>query len=172
MNKPALLATLAAPVAFGGDFEAAKVTHSGSFHVDAPPELSIHLFTAAGEILWADGWHPVILSGDGTEKGTVFVTSHNEEVTIWVVVDYDPENFHVRYSRVTPSIRAGTVEVFVRSDGQGGSNVDVSYQLTALNEAGNRDLAHFEAQAYSEMMAEWEIEIRDAKIDYQAEFPQ
>ena len=44
-------------------------------------------------ILHLDGWHPVILSGDGTEKGTVFVTSHNEEVTIWVVVDFDPQNF-------------------------------------------------------------------------------
>jgi hypothetical protein len=172
MNKPALLATLAAPVAFGGDFEAANVTHSGSFHVDAPPEQSIHLFTALGEILWADGWQPVILSGDGIEKGTVFVTTHNEEVTIWVVVDFDPQKFHVRYSRVTPLMRAGTVEVCVRSDGQGGSNVDVSYQLTALSEAGNRDLAHFDAQEYSEMMTEWENEIRDTKIDYQEEFPQ
>jgi len=154
-----------------GEFEATKVTHTGSFHVDAPPEQSIHLFTALGEILWADGWQPAILSGDGTEKGTVFVTSHNEEVTIWVVVDFDPQTFYVRYSRVTPSIRAGTVEVLVHSDSQGGSIASVSYKLTALSEAGNRDLAHFDAQAYSDMMAEWENEIRDAKIDYQAEFP-
>ncbi len=172
MNKPAQLQTLMDPVAFGCEFAAANVTHTGSLHVDAPPEQSIHLFTAPGEILWADGWQPVILSGDGTEKGTVFVTTHNEELTIWVVLDFDPENFHSRLSRVTPSMRAGTVEVFVRSDGQGGSNVDVSYALTALSEAGNRDLADFDAQNYSEMMTEWENEIRDAKIDYQAEFPQ
>jgi len=127
------------------EFEAAVVTHTGRFHVDAPPEQSIHLFTGPGEILWADGWHPVILSGDGTEKGTVFVTSHNEEITIWVVVDFDPQTFHVRYSRVTSSVRAGTVEVFLRSDSQGGSIVDVTYQLTALSEAGNRDLAQFDA---------------------------
>jgi hypothetical protein len=141
------------------EFAAANVTHTGRFHVDAPPEQAICLFTAPGEILWADGWHPVILSGDGTEKGTVFVTTHNEEVTIWVVVDFDPQSFHVRYSRVTPSIRAGTVEVFVRPDGQSGSIVEVTYQLTALSETGNRDLEQFDAQAYSEMMAEWENEI-------------
>jgi hypothetical protein len=172
MNKSALLATLAAPVAFGGDFDAATVTHRGSFHVAAPPEQSIHLFTALGEILWADGWQPVILSGDGIEKGTVFVTTHNEESTIWVVVEFDPQKFHARYSRVTPAMRAGTVEVNVRSDGQGGSNVEVAYQLTALSEAGNRDLAHFDAQEYAEMMTQWENEIRDANIDYQAEFLQ
>jgi hypothetical protein len=172
VNKPALLATLIAPAAFGGEFEAASVTHTGSLHVDAPPEQSIHLFTALGEILWAKGWDPVILSGDGTEQGTVFVTTHHEEVTIWVVIDFDPQNFHARYSRVTPSMRAGTVEVLVRSDGQDGSNVDVSYQLTALSEAGNRDLVHFDAQEYAEMMTEWENEIRDARIDYQSEFPQ
>jgi hypothetical protein len=152
MNNPGLMV---APLP-RGEFEAANVTHTGRFHVDAPPEQSIHLFTAPGETLWADGWHPVILSGDGAEKGTVFVTRHDEEVTIWVVVDFDPQTFHVRYSRVTPSIRAGTVEVFVRSDGQRGSIVDVTYQLTALSETGNRDLAHFDAQAYSEMMGEWE----------------
>lgn len=168
MNNPALINT----VASGGEFEAASVTHTGSFHVDAPPEQSIHLFTALGEILWADGWKPAILSGDGVGKGTVFVTGHNDEVTIWVVVDFDPQSFHVRYSRVTPSIRAGTVEVFVRPDGQGGSNVDASYQLTALSEEGNLDLANFDARAYSEMMTEWENEIRAAKIDYQEEFPQ
>jgi len=168
VNSPALL-DYPAPC---GEFEAAKVAHTGSFYVDAPPERSIHLFTAPGETLWADGWNPEILSGDGTEKGTVFVTSHNDETTIWGVVDFDPKTFHVRYSRVTPSMRAGTVEVFVRSDRQAGSIVQVSYELTALTEAGNRDLAHFDAQAYSEMMAEWESEIRDADIDYQAEFPQ
>jgi hypothetical protein len=168
VNNPAIMDT---PVP-RSDFEAAVVTHTGRFHVDARPEQSIHLFTGPGEILWANGWRPVVLSGDGTERGTVFMTSHNEEVTIWVVVDFDPQTFHVRYSRVTPSIRAGTVEVFVRSDRQGDSIVDVTYQLTALSEAGNTDLAHFDAQAYSEMMAEWENEIRDAKIDYQAEFPQ
>jgi len=168
VNNPELVVDLPSH----GEFEAAKVTHTGSFRVDARPEQSIHLFTGPGEILWANGWRPVVLSGDGTERGTVFMTSHNEEVTIWVVVDFDPHTFHVRYSRVTPSIRAGTVEVFVRSDRQGGSIVDVTYQLTALSEAGNTDLAHFDAQAYSEMMAEWENEIRDAKIDYQAAFPQ
>ncbi len=168
MKNPALVDTDAPR----SEFEAANVTHTGSFHVDAPPEQSIHLFTAPGEILWADGWHPVVLSGDGTEKDTVFVTSHNEEVTIWVVVDFDPQAFHVRYSRLTPSIRAGTIEVLVRSDKQGGSIVEVSYKLTALSEAGNRDMAHFDAQAYSEMMAEWENEIRDADVDYQVEFPQ
>lgn len=172
MNKLALAAALMAPVALSGEFVAVNVSHTGSFHVDAPPEQSIHLFTATGELLWADGWHPVIMSGDGTEKGTVFVTTHNAEVTIWVVVDFDTQNFHARYSRVTPSMRAGTVEVSVRSDGQGGSNVDVGYKLTGLSESGNRDLAHFDAQKYSEMMTEWENEIRDAKIDYQAEFPQ
>ena len=174
MNKQVLMAAIAAPAAFAGGnldhsepvFELTTVTHTGTVHVDAPPEQAFQLFTAPGEKLWAHGWDPVVLNGgDGREKGAVFVTTHNDEQTVWVVVDYQPDSLHVRYARVASASRAGTVEVFVRSDGQGGTEAEVSYELTALSEKGNQDLAEFDDQQYSLMMEEWEEAIRTVNFD-------
>jgi len=181
MNKSILMAANAAPESFEGDnvehsgqtFEATNVAHTGTVHVDAPPEQAFQLFTAPGEKLWAHGWDPVVLSGgDGRNKGAIFITTHHHERTIWVVVDYQPASLHVRYARVAPASRAGTVEVFVRSDGQGGAEAEVTYELTALNKTGNQDLEEFDAQEFSHMMEEWEEAIRVAEIDLQARFIQ
>jgi hypothetical protein len=155
-----------APTVFGGEFDPVKVAHSGTFDLDVPPEKAFHLFTAPGETLWVPHWDPIILSGDGTEEGTVFVTSHGDETTIWVVVDFDLNRHRARYARVTPASRAGTVEVQVQANGRGGSTVTVSYELTGLSESGNENLAGFDSRAYSEMMKEWEELIRAANIDY------
>lgn len=179
MNNSIFLAAIAAPAAIGGEvieqaegeFKAANVAYTGTVHVDMPPEQAFQLFTAPGERLWVDGWDPVILSdGDGRDKGSVFVTTYAQDVTIWVVVDYEPESLHARYARVAPTSRAGTVEVFARSDGQGGTDVDVTYELTALSDAGNQILADFDAPRFSRMMTEWEEAIRTAKVDLQAHF--
>lgn len=175
MNKTILLAGLTASAALAdgeiGQFEAARVAHSGTVRVDAAPEQAFQLFTPPGEKLWVEGWDPVVLSGgDGRDKGAVFVTTHHQEQTIWVVIDYQPESLHARYARVAPASRAGTVEVLVRSDGQGGAEVDVTYELTALSETGNRDLADFDADSFSNMITEWEQAIRVANIDYPSAF--
>jgi len=181
MNKSILMAANAVPEAFDGDnfehsgptFEATNVAHTGTVHVDAPPEQAFQLFTAPGEKLWAHGWDPAVFGGgDGRNKGAIFVTTHHNERTIWVVVDYQPDSLYVRYARVTPASRAGTVEVSVRSDGQGGAEAEVTYELTALNETGNQDLAEFDAQEFSHMMEEWEEAIRVAKIDLHAHLKQ
>lgn len=171
-TRSTLLATLMAPAVFGGEFDPAKVVHSGSFGLDVAPEKAICLFTAPGETLWVPHWNPVILSGDGTGEGTVFVTSHGEEATFWVVVDFDLNQPRARYARVTPAASAGTVEVRVQANDRGGSTVTVSYELTAPSESGNGTLADFDSEAFSEMLEEWEVHIQHAEIDYQALCPQ
>ena len=143
-------------------FKALRIQHTGSLRVELPPERALELFTGPGERIWVAGWDPVVLSGDGIEAGTVFLTGHGDSSTIWVIVDYDPNTLRARYARTTPEVKAGTVEVRVRPDGEGASEVQVTYELTALSEAGNRDLAHFDASAYSTMMRDWERHIRDA----------
>ena len=171
MSRSALLATLAtlaAPAAFGEEFEPVHVVHSGTFDLEAPPEKAFHLFTAPGEKLWVPGWDPEILSGDGTEEGTVWVTGHGDETTIWVVVDFDTTAHRARYARITPSSRAGTVEVRLHANHDGGSTVTVKYELTALSESGNQNLTDFDAKAYSEMLKEWKDLILAADIDYEA----
>lgn len=95
------------------------------------------------------------------------MTSHGHESTIWVVVDFDLNTYRARYARITPASRAGTVEVRLHANDSGGSTVAVRYELTALSESGNSNLAHFDAEVYAEMLKDWKALIRAADIDYQ-----
>ena len=123
----------------------------------------MYLFTPAGERLWAAHWDPRFPAGeqgDGSAPGTVFLTGD----THWVVVDRTPDR--VRYARVTPGIRAGTVEVAVRPDGERadrertdregadreGAIADVTYAMTSF--AGG--------DAFDPAIHEWEPAIAAA----------
>jgi len=72
--------------------------------------------------------------------------------------------------RIAPGTRAGTVEVFARSDGAGGTEVEVTYELTALTDEGNVQLARFDSEACAAMLADWERMIRDADLEYPLSF--
>jgi hypothetical protein len=88
----------------------------------------MHLFTPVGERLWASHWDPRFPAGedgDGSAPGTVFLTGD----THWLVDDRTPDR--VRYARVTPGVRAGTVEVVVRPDGER-AIADVTYAMTSF----------------------------------------
>ena len=150
---------------------ATSIAHTGTLRVDAPPAHAFQLFTAPGERLWVDGWDPVVLSGgDGRSKGSVFVTDAGGDKAYWVVVDYDDEALHARYARIAPETRAGTVEVFARDDGAGATEVEVTYELTALADAGNEQLAEFDGTAFDRMLRDWERMISDADLEYPLPF--
>ena len=147
------------------------IAHSGTLHVDAAPDHAFQLFTAPGETFWIDDWDPEVPGGgDGRARGSVFVTRARGQETYWVVVDYAPDARHARYARIAPGTRAGTVEVAVSDDGSGGSEVEVAYELTALSDAGNDELAAFDERAYEAMLASWERMIHDANLEYPLPF--
>ena len=155
----------------GTDFEeleALTLRHSGSFELDMTQEYALPLFTAPGEKLWISSWDPIILYGDGYEEGTVWVTTSHGRTTYWLVVAYDTKTRHAQYVRVTPGTSTGTVDVSVTSNGDGGSIVNVTYQLTGLSDDGNEAVAELlNEPAYAEMMEEWQSMINSSreKID-------
>jgi hypothetical protein len=103
--------------------------HHYTVRVALPPERALHYFTPAGERDWAPGWDPAFPAGehaDGAAPGTVFLTGES----VWIVVDR--EACRVRYARVTPGVRAGTIEVRLRPHGES-TLVDVVYDTTALD---------------------------------------
>ncbi len=63
------------------------------------------------------------------------------------------------------------MDVKLQENGTGGSTVKVTYQLTALSEAGNQNLAHFDEKAYAEMLVEWKSLVESADIHYEALIP-
>jgi hypothetical protein len=115
--------------------------HSHTLRVPLPPQHALRLFTPVGERAWAPGWDPVFPAGeqgDGAAAGTVFLTG----ASTWIVVDREPDR--VRYARVTPGVRAGTIEVRLRADGPH-TLADVTYETTALgDDPFDPGLAHWE----------------------------
>jgi hypothetical protein len=116
---------------------------TGRINVPLPPDEAFRLFTARGEQDWAHGWHPhfPVPADDDSEPGTVFETSAHGQHTIWVVTDRQVGK-RISYARVTPDDRAGTVTVVISPDGQH-SEVEVTYQLTALTALASRELSEF-----------------------------
>ena len=111
--------------------------YSHRFPVALPPARAIHLFTPVGERAWAPHWDPRFPAGeqgDGSAPGTVFLTGD----THWVVTDRTDD--HVRYARVTPGVRAGTVDVRLRPEGAG-STAEVTYDITPLAAGDDYDPA-------------------------------
>jgi hypothetical protein len=110
------------------------------------PGHDLRDFTPEGERAWAGaGWDPVYPAGDGTlEPGAVFLAAG----AVWVVADVAPDR--VRYVRVTPGERAGTVEVVRRDE----RTVEVTYDLTALDPGAARALQAF-AEGYPAMLEGW-----------------
>lgn len=141
--------------------------------IDAPVDRCFMFFTPAGEELWVDGWQPRYLNPpDGrTEAGMVFTTGSGDDHTIWLLADFDRAQHRSRYVRCTPASRTGTVEVQCRALGNGQTEVDVAYTLTALTPAGADALAGFEGERFAAMIDGWAREItarlealRDAAI--------
>jgi hypothetical protein len=126
---------------------------TAAFTIAIPPEEAITLFTPEGERLWAEGWNPTYRAPERTdEPGAVFVTSHGAHETTWVLVDRRVAS--VQYARVTAGFAAGTVAVDLTDGEPGATRASVTYDLTALSDAGGAWLQAFDAR-YDHEIAGW-----------------
>jgi hypothetical protein len=137
-----------------------SITRSGRFTVDAAPDRAIGLFTPEGERGWVDGWEPRYPAGgaDQNQVGTVFVTDGAQGEVVWVVTEVG--ELERRYARFDHGGTVGTVEVRCRAAGQG-SEVEVTYRLTAMTSGAAAELDRF-AAGFERMLAAWEAAIAAA----------
>jgi hypothetical protein len=128
---------------------------TGRITVGLPPAEAFRLFTPRGEQAWAHGWHPQFPAPapDDTEPGTIFETSAHGQHTIWIVTARQPGR-RICYARVTPGEQAGTVTVTIADAGDH-SEVEVTYQLTALTPAAGHKLREF-ADGYPAYLRSWQ----------------
>jgi hypothetical protein len=125
--------------------------------VGLPREQALALFTPEGERRWAAGWDPRYPDPGRREgPGAVFTTRHGGRETTWVVVDQRPDS--IRYARVVHDMTAGTIAVDVVYSSDGATRVRVTYDLTALTEAGETWLETF-AEHYETEIGAWSREI-------------
>jgi Polyketide cyclase / dehydrase and lipid transport len=130
-------------------------SRTGRFHLDAARERVFPLFTARGEREWAPGWDPLVLSG-GEERGSAFETRNAEgRSTTWIVVEHRPAEGRASYARLAHGSNIGLVDVLC-TDAAGGTDVSVTYTLTALQAEAQAYVAAFlEPRQYESMMNEW-----------------
>jgi hypothetical protein len=129
------------------------IRRTAAFTVPLPAERAVGLFTAEGERLWAEGWDPQYPAPERTDEvGAVFITDHGGHQTTWVAVDRRAA--YVRYARVTAGFSAGTVEVELSDVAPGVTRASVTYDLTALSDAGRAWLETFDAH-YDDEIAGW-----------------
>ena len=123
--------------------------------VPLPADEAMPLFTARGERRWVEGWDPEFPAGEPTQEdeGTVWITTAGDRSTYWVVVAKDADRF--RYARTTPELSAGTVEVRRRGSDTRETQLDVTYDLTALTEEGEAELDDF-AATFQREIGSWE----------------
>jgi Polyketide cyclase / dehydrase and lipid transport len=128
---------------------------TGRITVSLPPAAAFGLFTPRGEQEWAHGWLPrfPVPVTDDAEPGTVFETSAHGRHTIWLVTSREPGT-RISYARVTPGDQAGTVTVAISPSG-GHSEVEVTYDLTALTPAASHPLTEF-AGRYPAYLRSWQ----------------
>ncbi len=133
------------------------VRRTGILQLAAGPERTFDLFTARGEGLWMPAWQPWFVhpAEPSDAVGTVFTTEHGGEHTVWTVAECDRERFVIRYVRMTPGSRLAWVIVEGKAAGRG-TEVRVTYDITALTEGGNAAVAHFTAEHFAGEMATWE----------------
>jgi hypothetical protein len=136
-----------------------SIQMTGTIELPLPPHEAFPLFTPRGEERWVEGWHPYFPApvADDTAPGTVFETHAAPSPATWIVLDRDPGR-RMRYARVTPGDKAGTVTVELAETPTGGTEVTVTYDMTPLSEAAADALGSF-AASYPEYLASWKTAI-------------
>jgi hypothetical protein len=127
----------------------------------APPEQVFPLLCPVREIEWANDWNPrqVITESGFVELGCVFVTPDKPQDSIWVVTQWDPQEFFVEFTKVTPGLTVGRIEIRLRRGNSEQTFADISYCFTALSQDGSEFVRQFTAEYYEVFMKEWESEI-------------
>jgi hypothetical protein len=128
---------------------------SDRLHVALPTDEAFRLFTPRGEREWAHGWDPTFPApaSDDSEPGTVFETEAHGHRSTWLVTDR-VWGQRIAYAQVIPGERAGSITVTLDAT-EGGSEVEVVYELTPLSEAGAHHLKQF-ADGYGEYLRSWQ----------------
>ncbi|MGH6612193.1 MAG: hypothetical protein ACRECQ_18270 [Burkholderiaceae bacterium] len=82
-----------------------------------------------------------------------------EPDTIWTVASYQPDDYFVRYVRVSPESRLAIVEVSCSPLEAAKTKATVTYALTALSDKGNQFIDSFTEEYYRHYIFEWESAI-------------
>lgn len=143
-------------------FKAKRVTRSYTQRVVATPDVVFPLLCPVREAEWLDGWdYELIYSASGfAEEGCVFKSKQSGEPdTIWLITEHDKENYRIEFGRVTPESRVAKVNISLSDNQDGTTSANITYAVTALNEAGNEFVDRYTEESFRQAMVWWEKSI-------------
>ena len=126
--------------------------------LDAPPAVVFRLLCPVAEGKWVPGWKTeAVYSFSGlVEKGCVFLTPNEKHSSIWIVTKHDLATFKLEMFKVTPMQTVGKLNIALQAEGTTSTRAFISYEFTAIGEAGVTFLKEFTSEWYENFMQEWE----------------
>lgn len=139
-----------------------RIVRTATQRIEAPPAVVFPLICPVREADWLDGWadgFELIYSDSGlAEKDCVFRTvAEGEPEMIWTISRHDPERGVVEFVRVLAGLVATTLRVGIADNGDGTSEVEITYVITPVSEDGARfAAARYEPEQLSQAIRWWE----------------
>lgn len=134
-----------------------KKDFSHEIIVDLPVSQAFPMFMPKGEEAWVPGWEPTYVwpeTGETCDE-MIFTTGEGNEKTFWICLKWQPEQWHVRYHRLTPTSRVAFVDVRCHPDGEDRTLVRVAYEIQALSDHGRLYLEDMSENGFASMIDEW-----------------
>ena len=85
----------------------------------------------------------------------IFITGEGDEKTFWTCLSWQPDQWHVRYLRLTPASQVAFVDVQCRPDGPDRTRIRIAYQVHAISDQGRSDLEGLTESEFAKSIDEW-----------------
>jgi hypothetical protein len=135
-----------------------RISHSYTQLNTAPSDKVFPLLCPVREAEWVPGWKFRLLhsSSGFAELGCVFTTPNDDSSeTTWIVTHYDPPR-NVAFTWVWPGMIATRLTIQLSPTDNRHTGSQISYEYTALTEAGERRLQSYDDVWFASKMTEWE----------------
>ncbi len=142
-------------------------TYSHEILVDLPVSRAFPLFTPKGEEAWVPGWEPTYVqprTGKTCEE-MIFTTGQGDDKTFWTCLSWQPDQWHVRYLRLTPTSRVAFVDVRCTPITVNRTQVHVVYEMQALTDAGRSYVERLSEDTFAKSIDEWADLIAATTLD-------
>jgi hypothetical protein len=128
--------------------------------IAATPDEVFPLLCPVREEEWVPGWRTrLVLSNTGlVEEDCIFITPGEPADAVWITADHDPEAHRLRMYKIVPGMIVSRLDIALAEDGPG-TKATISYEHTALSEAGKAIVAAHTEESYREFMENWEAAI-------------
>lgn len=139
---------------------ACRRKHTYTQAIAATPDEVFPLLCPVREEDWVPGWRTLLVVSETglVEEDCMFVTPGEPADAIWITADHDPEAKRLRMYKIVPGVVVSRLDIALAQDGPG-TKATISYEHTALSEAGRTIVAGHTEASYRKFMKGWEAAI-------------